>query len=783
MILNSMKSFPILNYICKIISALPKHSTYNSMNFLYKILTLFSLVLLTACSMTKKVPDKEYLLYKYHIQTDIRDISKSELDEYLRQTPNSTIFGTLPLRLYFYNWAGNDSTKKRNKLLMQVGEAPVIFDQNMTQASAQQIQKLYQSKGYINATVSSDVKFKNKKATVTYMVKSNKPYTIRNYKIKIPQQMLKDIAADTSRALVKENMLFDTDQLNAERERITKSMRQKGYYNFSKEFVIFAADSNLNAHKIDLTLELREYQKKSRDSINNLIFKQYKIDKVIFYTNSDAGLTADIQNLSLDTVRYNRFIQISPAKKFITLDALMHNTYINPGAFYNDDNVEKTYSALNTLGPVKYTNISFRENQSGELDCYIIIVPSKTISFSTEAEGTFTDGFWGGGLNLNFANRNAFKGAEQFSSQIHGSMEWQAGVWAKEVGVKLALKFPKFIFPVGSYELKRNLHMNTDLSSNISYMSRPNEYTVMNVGGGVTYNWTKNNFRHNFDIFNLSYINFLDISSDFRTAYLNTGIYNRYNYVNHFIMRTGYNGSYSTFNPNRPLRNYSTTRYGIETAGNVLYALNNLLKSTPGADGYYSLFGIRYAQYVRTEYNSTYHQIFDKNNRFVYHLGVGLGIPFGNADVIPYERRFFSGGANSVRGWSESSLGPGTYQKDSTVRTRDYNQVGDIKLDLNMEYRAKLFWLMEGAAFLDAGNIWTIKDYDEQPGGQFKLDSFLNQIAIAYGAGLRFDFSFFIFRFDVGMKLYDPSLSRVERWRVNPNWTDLAFHVAIGYPF
>jgi outer membrane protein assembly factor BamA len=231
------------------------------------------------------------------------------------------------------------------------------------------------------------------------------------------------------------------------------------------------------------------------------------------------------------------------------------------------------------------------------------------------------------------------------------------------------------------------------------------------------------------------------------------------------------------------MKNYLTMRYNVETAGNMMYALNNLLGTVKNVDGSFRFFGIRYSQYIKTEFNITRHQIFDKSNRFVYHLGVGLGIPYGNADVIPYEKRFFSGGANSIRGWSESTLGPGKYQRIDDKR-RDYNQVGDIKLDMSMEYRAKMFWVVEGAAFLDAGNIWTIKDYETQKGGTFKFDSFLNQIAIAYGLGLRFDFSFFIARVDFGVKLFDPVRSRREQWRVNPTLSDdLAVHLAIGYPF
>jgi hypothetical protein len=273
-----------------------------------------------------------------------------------------------------------------------------------------------------------------------------------------------------------------------------------------------------------------------------------------------------------------------------------------------------------------------------------------------------------------------------------------------------------------------------------------------------------------------------NLDQQFITNYIDTKKYNIHNYESRFILRMGYKGSFSNFNPNRPSRNYSTYRYSFESAGNLLYALNKLFYSKPSIDGNYKLFNIAYAQYVRGEYNTSYNQIIDKNNRFVYHLGVGLGLPYGNADVLPFERRFYSGGANSVRGWGETKLGPGVYQRNKNV-IRDYNQVGDIKLDLNMEYRAKLFWFFEGALFLDAGNVWTMKQYDEQPGGEFRFDSFINQIAIAYGAGLRMDFSFFIVRFDMGIRLFDPVLIRTEQWRIKPGSDDFAFHIGIGYPF
>jgi len=355
---------------------------------------------------------------------------------------------------------------------------------------------------------------------------------------------------------------------------------------------------------------------------------------------------------------------------------------------------------------------------------------------------------------------------------------------AQEYGAQVGLKFPRFILPFASYDFKRKIHANTEFTSTFSYQFRPGEFTTTNIGAGINYSWNRQQYRHNFQLFDLSYVRFPTIETAFRDSFLNLlkPRFNPYNYQDHFIMRMGYAGSYTTFNANRPLQNYSVARYSIETSGNFLNLLSRITGAVPDSTGSYKLFNIRYAQYVKGEYNITHHQIFDQNNRFVYHLDVGVGIPYGNGDAIPFEKRFYSGGDNSVRGWSESTLGPGVYKRMVGL-PRDFNQVGDIKLDMNMEYRTKMFWIMEGALFLDAGNIWTIKDYDTQQGGTFHFDTFMNQIAIAYGAGIRLDIKFFIIRFDLGVKLFNPVLSRQEQWRVNPRWDDLALHVAIGYPF
>jgi outer membrane protein assembly factor BamA len=740
-------------------------------------------LLISACNSTKYVPDGEFLLEKVNIKTDNKDLDKRALKEYLRQTPNAAVFGVFPMQLGIYNWAPKDTTKKfsrsLHKTFMKIGDPPVIYNSTLTTLSAHQLQLFVVNKGYINAKVESNVTKNGKKARVEYSIASNQPYRLNNYGIELKNEKLTEIASDTSKSLIHQNMLFDTDILNAERERITSAFRKQGFYNFSKDFLTYSADSTLKSHQIDITLELRDYIKHSSDSVNRLIFKEYSIRKVIYYVNTDAAVENDNK---LDTVRFRDFMMVTPQKRILKLDALVQNTYINPNSIYSDDAVERTYQSLNSLGPIKYVNISFKEAGNNLLDCYIIIAPSKTISISTEAEGTYTAGYWGVAGNINYVDKNRFKGAETLSLQGRTALEWQKDVVAQEFGGQVGLKFPRFMLPVGSYDFKRNIHANTEFTGVFSYQLRPGEFTTTNVGAGVNYSWIRRQYRHSFQLFELSYVRFPIIEQAFKDSFITTGKYNPYNYQDHLIMRMGYSGSYTTFNANRPMKDYSSVRYSIETAGNLLYLANKIIGS-PVINGSYEVFKVPFSQYIKGEYNITHHQIFNSENRFVYHLGVGLGVPYGNASIIPYEKRFYSGGANSVRGWGESQLGPGVYKR-ITSSSRDFNQVGDIKLDMNMEYRAKMFWLMEGAVFLDAGNVWTINNYTTQDGGQFKLDSFMSQIAIAYGVGLRFDFKFFIARVDLGVKLLDPVQSRRDQWRVSPKIpNDFALHFAIGYPF
>lgn len=745
------------------------------------LILLLSVLFMFSCNPTKYVPEGSYLLDKVEVKTDAPNITRNDLSDYIRQNPNSYVLGLFRMQLGIYNLSGPDTTRWFNRTWRRIGQAPVIYDSVQTNISAQQMLSYHMNRGYYNAEVNTSLDTRRKNARLNYDVIANEPYRINSYGVDVPFDGLAEIASDSTQSLIQVNDLFDIYVLNQERDRVASRMRQEGYFNFSRDMLAYRADST--DYGVELTLELRDFLIQRRDTLTKTVFKQYAVSKVIFtLTPSLSTLAGANTEYEIDTVEFENYYLVGPAKKILTLNSLVAGTFITPGTLYSDDDVERTYSSLNSLPPIKYTHISFTESATDSLDCHINIAEARSLTMTSKAELTFTEGYWGGAINLGLVNRNLFKGAESITFSGRLALEKQEDVIAEEWGGQIGVKVPRMIVPFASRDYLKRLNGSSEIRAAVNYQYRPGEFSATNVGGGLKYSWRTNQRSHNFDFMDFSYVYFPWISPEFRDSFLVTGKYNRYNYEDYMIMRMNYTGSFSNYNINRPLSHYITYRYGVESAGNLLYGLSKLFGSDEDNDGSYRLFNIRYSQYLRGEINTTYHQPIDKNNKLVYHLGLGMGFPYGNAEIIPFERRFYSGGANSVRGWSESTLGPGTYERFSS-RRRDYNQVGDVKLDLNFEYRTKMFWVLEGAVFADAGNIWTIRDYENQAGGEFKFDSFWKQIAIAYGAGLRMDFNFVLFRVDMGIKLYDPTTAITGGWRVMPKWEDFAFHIAIGYPF
>ena len=730
---------------------------------------------LMSCNTTKFVPQGEYLLNKANIKVeDTKEVAVSDLKNYLQQKQNTEILGFLKLQLGIYNTASLDTAKWTSKNARRIGEAPVIYAPELTDRSMVQLRKAMQNKGYFTAKVDTTMTVKDRKVNITYHVTAGEPYIIRRYRAGFEHEELKQIAQD-QRRLIREGMQFDVDMLNQERQRIARAMRRNGCYYFDEDMIQFIADTTRLKKQVDVTVKLSDYVTQLSPEEQAQVFRHYKISHVHFHIDYEIGRAPDGERMRASMKGDYEFTWVGD--KLLRENVLIRNCPIQPGDKYNEVRVERAYSNLNQLAPIKYVDISFDPISEDELDCHIVLSRSKLNSISVEAEGTYSAGDWGIAAGVGYANRNLFKGAEEFTIDGRTSYEWrQNGGRAIEAKASTGLKFPNSLA----------------IDLNYNYQTRPEEYTRSIFGAGLQYQLRQrlSRWQHQFRFADISYVYLPWISDAFRDQFLQSTNILKYSYENHFIVGWGYSGNYSSFSSRQPYRSYANVNYNIETAGNLMLGLAEAFRFPTDSEGKYTLFGTRFAQFAKADVSFTYNQIFNPSHRLVYHADLGLAVPYANSQAVPFEKRYFAGGANSVRGWTARSLGPGGYRGNGSMIDFN-NQSGDIRLNLSVEYRAKVWSIIELAAFVDAGNIWTIFDYETQPNGQFHWNEFYKQIALAYGVGVRLDFSIFVFRVDFGVKLYDPSRMYGElygtQWRTisnGLNWQeDMSFHFAIGYPF
>ena len=708
-------------------------------------------VVLASCNTTKFVPQDQYLLNKARIKcVDDKNVPVSDLRKYLRQKQNTEIFGFWKLQLHIYDTAPTDTTTKSNKTLARnakkMGEAPVVYDDQLTAISMQQLRQQMNNMGYFHAEVDTIKILKDRKMDLTYVVTAHQPYKVRNYSVDIESEIISKIATD-ERCKVHSGDQFSTETLDEERSRISSAMRNMGYFYFEKSMLEFTADSSLNSHEVDITLHLAPY---------------------VFHLDSAAMK-------KLRTQYYLRDVEFQLDKPFLRKGALRSACRLKAGDRYAEWKVERTYARMNALPPVKYVDVAFTPVEDSLLDCKITISRGRIHSVGAEVEGTYSAGDWGVAAGVKYANKNIFKGAEVLSLGARVSYEWRAnGGRALEAKGDVGLLFPS----------------NVKVNIAYHYQQRPDEYTRTIASGTLGYTIPKkpgDKWTHQFNFLDINYIYVPWMSDEFRQRFINKSSVLLASYEDHFILDWSYMASYTSFDQRHPNRTYVQFAVRAETAGNALYALSMAVPLPQDDKGQRMLWKIPFSQYAKGDVNFTCHGIITPEHHLVGHIGLGVAVPYLNAVVLPFEKRYFGGGANSIRGWQARTLGPGTFRGAGKSIAYDL-QVGDIKLDVNLEYRFKVLKFLELAAFIDAGNIWTIRDYDSQPGGVFLWNQFYKQIAWSYGVGIRFDLSLFVFRVDFGVKLHDTSrIAEGKQWRTAPNglgWKDdMTFHFAIGYPF
>ena len=709
----------------------------------YSYIPFSILLLTTACSTGKYVQEGEYILDKVAVVSDQSDYNAAPLSLYVRQKEKPKLFSLFR----------NPFSRK-----------PVIYDTLQARLSCQDLMTAMQNEGYMNAGVSLYTEAKGKKLKATYLLHPGQPFLIGKVNYDIQDEGIQQLLHldQTDNQQIKPGMRFTVETLDNERKRIAGLLSDNGYFRFNKDFIHFTADTVMGRKDIALTLQLRKY--KSNSNSPEVDHTRYLIRDVLFQSN--------------DSNRIHLRKQV-----------LLNATAIKAGRPYDASALQRTYNNFARLQAVKYTNIKFAEvPDTNLLDCHIQISTNKPSTISFQPEGTNTAGDLGAAASITYTNRNLFHGSEQLSIEFRGAYEAITGLEGyqdqnyTEFSVETKLVFPRFLAPFLSKSFRRRQTASSEWAVSWNFQNRP-EFHRRVFSSAWRYRWSepKHHLNYRFDLLDLNYVYMPWISSTFKRDYLdnaeNRNAILRYNYEDIFIMKAGFTVSYTD--------GVDAVRANFESAGNLLNGVSKGFGFKTNSQGQHTLFNIAYAQYVKLDFDYTHLFQFDKRNALALHAGLGVAYPYGNSTVLPFEKRYFSGGANSVRGWSVRELGPGKF-KGTDGRIDFINQTGDVKLDLNAEYRSSLFWKLQGALFIDAGNIWTLRNYAEQPGGQFKFTEFYKQIAASYGMGLRLNFDYFILRFDMGMKAINPAYeSEKEHWSIfHPKLSrDFDFHFAVGLPF
>lgn len=767
------------------------------------LLLFIVLIVITGCNPTKYVPEEESLLNENHIIVTNERIQKSALTPYIKQQPNKKIFGAR-FHLGLYNLSNLKKENWFHKWLRDIGEEPVIFDPYATTKSKNQIKSYVASKGYFDGQVSDTIKTEKQKTDVFYKIDLLPPYTIRNIYNDIADSNIKKLYLfDSMNCVIERGKPYDVDVLQAERKRFERFVKDHGFYGFSGEHIFFRVDSTVGNRQVDLYYGVKQFMQIDESNKVSLVQHPiYRVNNIYIYPEfipKDALESGDAYQKNLDTTFYKGYYFVSSKKNVrVNYDLLIQSLYLKAGATYNFTNTEQSQSHLLTLKVYRLVNIyyndsggqSAHEGSVQDIDCNIQLTPLSQQSYKIELEGTNSAGNIGGAVNLIYQHKNIFHGAQLFSLKLKGALEALAQQntdlkKSREFGIETSLRFPEFLLPFIKKEqfIKKN-NPSTIILAAYNYQDLP-FYTRIMSNATFGYDWKSGPYHeHIVSPLQFNIVKMLSIDPAYE-AQIESSSYLAYSYKDVMILGGKYSYIFNNQKINKS-KDFWFLRVNTEASGNLLALIKRLSNAPKDSTGTYAFLRQPFAQYVRADFDIRYNYRFNTVASMVYRGFFGIGIPYGNSKALPFEKQYFSGGSNGIRAWQVRTLGPGSFStpRDSVTFI---NQTADIKLEANAEYRFKLFWILEGAVFVDAGNIWTYKDDPARPGAQFKLNKFYKDIAIGTGAGLRFDFQFVIGRLDFGMKVRDPSLTGGSKLIVmNRSYNfrdDFTMVIGIGYPF
>ena len=657
-------------------------------------------------------------------------------------------------------------------LMEVVGEAPVLMDTAKAKDIKKQVVLYLEKHGYFDANVSYDLKYKKykQKVKVLIYIDAELPYMINEvgFEIEDPivEKYLSYVLEDFS---IKEGKQYDEEDLEQERKNIADYLQTKGYFNFRKLMVTYDIDSTIGNRELDVLVRVGDFYEEINDSV---FFSEKHLRFQI--GNVDVYIDSENVNEELSMLSYKGYNFYYAGKLKYNPKFLLQNIFLYKGEVFNSDNVKQTYKRLSSLSVFKFIEIEFRKSDSVTLETKINLISSKKNSYSIETNGTVSGSDLGLNATFTYNIKNLFKGGELLRFKLTGGIEAAKAITntddpndnslslkpnTVEFGPEISLIFPKFLLPVRQDRFKKSLVPSTSFNFILNYQDRPDFKRIINrVSFG--YGWRQNvTIRQVFRPIDISLIS-IDRSPEFDDYLeeINDPIL-KSSYQDHFIPATIYDVFYN--NQNKKLSKHKLFNFlHLEASGNLLRALAPSLGLQQDSLGGYQVFDITFAQYLKFQNDFRYTKVVNDKNSFAYRAIFGVAYALENLGAIPFERSFFVGGANDIRAWQARTLGPGSYFDP----LRNYDKIGDIKIEFNAEYRFNLIDFIDAALFIDVGNIWLVKENPARPGGDFDFSRFYKELAVSTGVGLRLNFNLFIIRLDLGLQTYDPSLPTGERW-------------------
>ena len=762
-------------------------------NYLLFILCLF----LAACSGTRHLPNGEKLYTGAEIKLVSTDKStthtnkgliKSLAKSSMRPAPNSSYLGMRP-QLCLYMAAGENPQSHFKKWLRKIGQAPVLMSNVKPQVTASIIDAKLFNIGIFNSLTEFNVVEKKHTASVVYTTYIHKRYTVNEINYSIQDDSISHIIQTAKdMTVIKAGEDYNLDLLKMERTRIDVILKNRGYFYFNPDYLLFKADTSDVNRTVSLKLTLKE-------NIPENALTVYRIHNV--FINQNYSLSEEPKDSTIDTIRVRRTVFLGKAdEQSISPKVILRSVYLRKNQVYSRENHTITLNRLMSMGNFKFVQVKFSESDTtanGYLDVTILMTPLPKYTFRAEMDlVTKSNDYTGPQLNLSVLNRNTFKGAELLNITMAGSFEAQLGrnnnLYSYSLNPTAELTFPRFMLP---FDIKSHSRYNpkTRLLLSYNFMKRVDYFDMNTFQFIYGFKWKPSlRIEQEFNPVNISYTTIGNQSATF-ISLLNANPFLKKSYEEQFIAGGSYSYTYDEqLIPAKKIQFYF--HLAAESAGN-LFSLAKLIggvKVTP--DNPSKVIGTVYSQYAKLSVEGrTYYNFIDKN-KMAFRVFAGLADSYGNSNTLPYSKQFFSGGPNSIRAFQINSLGPGTYLQDAN--TNSFLQMGgDIKLEMNAEYRFGIYRFLKGALFIDAGNVWLQKSNPTTTGTPFLFSTFMNEMAVGAGAGLRIDVSFFILRFDLAMPLRKPWLADNQRWVINqidfgnPSWRtqNLVLNIAIGYPF